>query len=90
MSCVVYSAFMCICFVFFPPPPRAPQDKIHPRDGGSHPGDDAGPGDRAAKGHHPHLLRHDAVRVPLHVQLPAGASSQTGEITVAKVHGIEN
>lgn len=46
-------------------PLRPPQNEVHPRHGGAHPGGHAGAGARAAEGHHPHLLRHDAVRAQL-------------------------
>lgn len=62
---------------FFLSSQRAPQDKIHSGDGGSYPGDDTSSWDRAAKGHHPHLLWHDAMRVPLHNAFPTGVSFKT-------------
>lgn len=82
---LVLLAFLTINVLF--PLLRAPQDKIHSRDGWSYPGDDASSWDRVAKGHHRHLLRHDAVRVPLHLQLPAGASSETWQNGLLKSSG---
>lgn len=76
---LVYKWVVCTLHLYINvlfPSLRAPQDQIHPRDGGSYPRDDASPRDWVAKGHHRHLLWHDAVRVPLHMQLPAGACSE--------------
>lgn len=62
---------------------RSAQDQVHPGNGRPHVGNDAPSRDGAAQSHHPHLLRHDAVRVPFHAELPDGEDAGAGRGTGA-------
>lgn len=63
---------------------RSTQDKIHPGNGRPDTGNDPDSWDRASEGHHPHLLWHDAVWIPLHPELPNGK-----DVRVQRVWGQE-
>lgn len=55
---------------------RSTQDKIHPRNGRPDTGNDIDSWDGTSESHHPHLLWHDAVWIPLHPELPNGKDVQ--------------